>query len=153
MTKLDEKALEKARKAQSDSLRDAGLFDTTIGESPVSAFRASLKTAITAYLSAIEAQGYTVGKGWRDISEAPKGRKLTVGYFNALGNWRQVMGRYYEPNTLPWSEEQEAEEGEGFAPEGWYEESETHETILRLECEPTHFKPLDPPPPQRKDTV
>lgn len=82
---------------------------------------------------------------WRKVDDStPRGRKLIAGYFNELGNWRTVTARYYEADTLPWSEDQTDEEG-GFAPAGWYEESETHETLLPMEC-PTHWMPLAAPP-------
>lgn len=82
---------------------------------------------------------------WLPIESAPKGQKVFAGYFNALGKWRTVMARYYESDTLEWHD-QSPNYGEGFAPEGWYEESETHEDILPLDPEPTHFRYLFAPP-------
>lgn len=55
------------------------------------------------------------------------------------------MATYYLENTLEWSDESPYY-GEGFAPEGWYEESDTHDTILPLDSEPTHWMPLPDPP-------
>lgn len=78
---------------------------------------------------------------WQPIENAPKGRKLIVGYWNPLGNWRSVMGRYYLDGTL----ESETDES-GFAPEGWYEETEAYEYLMPLDQEPTHFQFLPAPP-------
>jgi len=83
---------------------------------------------------------------WIPIETAPKGRKVIVGYPNCLGNWRTIIARYYPAGTL------ELEDGfgdldyDGYAPEGWYEETETHETIRRTDEEPTHWMPLPEPP-------
>lgn len=81
------------------------------------------------------------GSGWQPIETAPKGRKVIVGYRNSLGKWRTVMGCYYLAGTL----ESDADDS-GWAPEGWYEESETHEDIMPCDCEPTHWQPLPEPP-------
>ncbi len=78
---------------------------------------------------------------WRPIETAPKGRKLIVGYRNCMGNWRTVMACYYPPDTLD-SEDTKSE----FADEGWYEESETHEKIMRTDEEPSHWMPLPDEP-------
>ncbi len=86
---------------------------------------------------------------WKLIdAETPKGRKVIAGYFNEAGNWRTIMAKYYLPRTLDWSEDYESggpEDEDGFAPEGWYEESETHDSILP--CKPTHWLPLSILPP------
>src|SRR5215813_9369517 len=37
---------------------------------------------------------------WKPIESVPKNRKLIVGYFNPLGNWRSIMGCYYTAGTL-----------------------------------------------------
>ena len=85
-------------------------------------------------------------EGWRDISSAPKNRKVIVGYFNELGKWRSVMATYYTEGTL---ESPDCDE-EGFAPEGWYEESETHDEILPLYHRPTKWMPLPAAPEKEK---
>lgn len=82
---------------------------------------------------------------WQPIETAPKGRKVIAGYANALGKWRTVLARYYSEGTLEWHD-QSPLYGEGYAPEGWYEESETHEDLLPLDPEPTHWMPLPAPP-------
>lgn len=84
--------------------------------------------------------------GWLPISEAPKGRKVLAGYKNKLGNWRTVTARYYLPQTLLLEDDRDDLDDDGYAPEGWYEESETQEVILRIEEPPTHFQPLPTPP-------
>lgn len=78
---------------------------------------------------------------WQPIETAPRGRKVIAGYFNPLGNWRSVMARFYAERTLPASDDSDDE----FAPPGWYEESETHDEILRM-AEPSHWMPLPKPP-------
>jgi hypothetical protein len=86
-------------------------------------------------------------EGWLPIESAPKGRKLIVGYFNPLGNWRSVIGRYYLDGTL----ESETDKG-GFAPEGWYEETEAYEYLMQMDQEPTYYRSLPPPPAIRRDS-
>ncbi len=76
---------------------------------------------------------------WREIDTAPRGRKVLAGYRNALGNWRTITARYYPAGTLP-NDDWDGEDD--YAPEGWYEESETHETLLRTYEPPTHWMPL-----------
>jgi hypothetical protein len=90
-------------------------------------------TALTAEVEAL--------RQWRPIDTAPKGKKIIVGYRNRLGNWRSVIGRYYTPETLI-SDDEES----GFAEEGWYEESESQETILFTDEPPTHWLPLPADP-------
>lgn len=79
---------------------------------------------------------------WREIESAPRDQKIIAGYWNVLGKWRTVTARYYTHGTL------EGEDGTDFAPEGWYEESETHETLMTLEAAPVLWMPLPIPPPQ-----
>jgi hypothetical protein len=81
--------------------------------------------------------------GWLPIEMAPKNRKIIAGYHNKLGKWRTTMARYYEAGTLD-SYNDDTEDG--FAAEGWYEESETHEELLPCDETPTHWRPLPPAP-------
>lgn len=98
---------------------------------------------LSAAIAALEAME---AGGWLPISEAPKGRKVLAGYKNKLGNWRTVTARYYLPQTLLLEDDRDDLDDDGYAPEGWYEESETQEVILRIEEPPTHFQPLPTPP-------
>ncbi len=84
---------------------------------------------------------------WQPIEQAPKNRKLIVGYWNPLGNWRSVMGCYYANGTL----ESDVTDS-GWAEEGWYEETEAYEYLMPMEQEPVLFQPLpDPPVSQGKE--
>lgn len=83
---------------------------------------------------------------WLPIESAPKGRTVLVGYYNRAGKWRTVRGHYYEPQTLELSDQYGGDEGDGFAPEGWYEEVENSETINFTDELPTHWQPLPPAP-------
>lgn len=77
------------------------------------------------------------------MNNAPKGIKVLVGYYNDLGKWRTVTARYYEAGTLDCNDDTADEAG--FAPEGWYEESETHDDLLSLPV-PSRWMPLPAPP-------
>jgi len=81
------------------------------------------------------------GDGWRPIETAPKGRQVLAGYRNELGNWRTIKACYYLPGTLDADESCDDVDEDGYAPEGWYEESETHDYILPCQ-QPTHWMPL-----------
>jgi hypothetical protein len=97
------------------------------------------------FLNTPPPQGEEVRKdGWLPIETAPKGQKVIAGYRNQLGKWRSVMGTYYPPNTLPTTDDWIADAE--YAPEGWYEESETHEDIYPMDCPPTHWQPLPASP-------
>lgn len=85
--------------------------------------------------------------GWLPIATAPKGCNVLVGYWNRLGKWRTVKACYYPSQTLELHEDHDwDQDGDGFAPEGWYEETETHEVTLPLECEPVRWMHLPPSP-------
>lgn len=84
--------------------------------------------------------------GWLPIETAPRGKKLIAGYWNQLGNWRTVIARYYLPMTLPSTDDWASEPECNFMPEGWYEESETHEEIYKVECPPVLWMSLPPSP-------
>lgn len=78
---------------------------------------------------------------WQTIESAPKGPKIIGGYYNSLGKWRSIMARYYSAGTLEAGEGCEEDET-GMAPEGWYEETETHsEGLLIVDCPLTHWMP------------
>lgn len=87
-------------------------------------------------------------EGWQPIETAPKNIKLIAGYRNQLGKWRTVMACHYAAGTLEWHPDHDMydNEDEEFAPEGWYEETETHEVVMPLSIDPTHWMPLPPPP-------
>lgn len=78
---------------------------------------------------------------WQPIEAAPKNRKLIVGYFNPLKNWRTVVACYFTDGNL----ESDTDES-GFAPEGWYEATEAYEYLMPCDQEPTHWMPLPEPP-------
>ncbi len=82
---------------------------------------------------------------WMPIETAPKGRKLLAGWYQSNGIWRTVTARYYPKGTLDWGEDFEGDDDDGYAPEGWYEESETQDNILAIKCL-THWMPIPDPP-------
>lgn len=81
---------------------------------------------------------------WNPIETAPWSKKLIVGYRNKLGNWRTVMACHYMPLTLRMGEDVDFDDDEesAYAPPGWYEEVESHETIVRTDEVPTHWMHL-----------
>lgn len=83
---------------------------------------------------------------WQPIETAPKNKKLLVAYQNRLGNWRIVTGCYH--TQLAWSDDhwRDDDDESEYAPEGWYEESDSSETIYRTDLPPTHWMPLPTPP-------
>ena len=82
--------------------------------------------------------------GWQSIETAPKNRKMLVAYRNRLGNWRIVIACYH--TRLPWSEDDDWNSESEFAPEAWYEESDSQDSILPTASAPTHWQPLPAPP-------
>lgn len=85
-------------------------------------------------------------EGWQPIDTAPKGVKILVAYKNSLGNWRRVLARWYGEDEL---ESCDSDNESGFAPAGWYEESETQEDI-RVTDESPEFWHTIPAPPSTK---
>ena len=83
---------------------------------------------------------------WRLIDTAPRLTKVIVGYYNEFGNWRSVMAMYYPPATLDLADDMDDTE-DGFAPEGWYELTETHDYIRETDKPPTHWMPAPNNPP------
>jgi len=83
---------------------------------------------------------------WQPISTAPQNVKVLAAYRNRLGNWRIVTACYH--TMLPWNEDyiDEREDETEYAPERWYEESESQEVIYPTDCDPTHWAPLPSPP-------
>lgn len=84
--------------------------------------------------------------GWMAIESAPKGKKVIVGYWNKLSKWRTVMACYYLPQTLQMEDDRYDFDDDGYAPEGWYEECESQESILPTEETPVRWMPLPPLP-------
>lgn len=80
--------------------------------------------------------------GWQDISTAPKNTKVLAAYRNELGNWRIVTACYH--TQLDWSDEYGDHEQE-YAPEDWYEESDSSEVIYPCAKTPTLWMPLPRP--------
>lgn len=88
--------------------------------------------------------------GWQPIADAPRDRTVLVGYWNSHGNWRTLRASFYAKGELELSDDY-PDDGDGFAPEGWYEEAYTHETIMPLEQEPVMFHALPSPPDATKE--
>lgn len=86
---------------------------------------------------------------WKTIETAPKNTKVLAAYRNSLGNWRIITACYH--TQLPWSDDHElgADDPE-YAPEGWYEESDSSETIYPTSYPPTHWMPLPLPPGEKE---
>jgi len=82
--------------------------------------------------------------GWMPIETAPKNRKVLAAYRNSLGNWRIVTACYH--TELPWSDDAGWDSESEFAPEAWYEESDSQDSILPTASVPTHWQPLPSPP-------
>lgn len=84
------------------------------------------------------------GEGWQSIETAPKNRKVLAAYRNPLGNWRIVTACYH--TELPWSDDAGWDSESEFAPEAWYEESDSQDSILPTASLPTHWQLLPAPP-------
>lgn len=85
---------------------------------------------------------------WQPIETAPKMRKVIVHYLNALGKHRTVMACYYLANALEMDDDYaevgtyDEVTGNSYAPEGWYEEHDSDNPIMRLEGDPDSWMPL-----------
>jgi Lar family restriction alleviation protein len=97
-----------------------------------------------ALLDRLEAPADRVETEWQPIESAPKNRKVLASYRNIMGNWRVITACYH--TELPWSEDQDCDDDGEYAPEGWYEESDSSETIYPTAHLPTHWMPLPSPP-------
>jgi hypothetical protein len=117
---------------------------------------------ITRLRSTSQAGG--VPAGWRDISTAPKGRNVLVGYFNSAGKWRTIKAEFVPKHTIETEEEygnpeDVGEDGTAYVPEGWYESVEAEVDAMHLGCTPSHWMPLpaapgaSPPPPATVDDL
>jgi hypothetical protein len=82
----------------------------------------------------------------------PQRKKVLGGFSNVLGNWRTVTACFYPKGTLEAGEDlpDDLVDEDGYAPAGWYELSETHDTIMPITL--THWRPLPPPPALRAAT-
>jgi hypothetical protein len=89
---------------------------------------------------------------WQPIETAPQMRKIVVFYRNALGKGRTVLACYYRERALEMDDDYadvgtyDEESGSSYAPPGWYEEHDSDNPLMPLECEPTHWMPLPAPP-------
>jgi hypothetical protein len=91
----------------------------------------------------------------------PHGRKVIAYFRNELGNGRTVFARHIEKfkdradnydcdADVPEDFFDTDESGTSWVPEGWYEETETHEQCLKLHNAITHWRPLPAMPEQVK---
>ena len=82
---------------------------------------------------------------WEKIDNAPKNRKLIVGFYNLLDNWRTTCAEYLTQEKVDDFDDSEELEA------GWYEVVEEGDTcFLTHPTHPTHYRPL-PQPPKTED--
>jgi hypothetical protein len=108
----------------------------------------------------------TTGDGWIACSDRmpTHGLKVMAYFRNKLGKGRTVFANHIEkfkeradnyeidPDTPDdWFDTDES--GESYIPEGWYENSETHEQELAITDEILFWRPLLSPPEQVKTSV
>jgi hypothetical protein len=108
----------------------------------------------------------TNGDGWIACSDRmpTHGLKVMAYFLNKLGKGRTVFANHIEkfkeradnyeidPDTPDdWFDTDES--GESYIPEGWYENSETHEQELGITDEILFWRPLLSPPEQVKTSV
>lgn len=85
---------------------------------------------------------------WLPIESAPHRQNVLVGWRNPLGKWRCMKACYFEKDQLD-SEHTDS----GYAPEGWYEASESNDELAPLlgDQTPTNWQPLPTPPEPKRD--
>lgn len=78
---------------------------------------------------------------WQPIESVPKNGRSILGFYkNSLGNYRVVKMRWVSVEEI-----EQWDAPEGFVA-GFYECPQVSEICYELECDPTHWKPLDFPP-------
>jgi hypothetical protein len=125
--------------------------------------RGRLRKEIEAFL---RTPSETTGDGWIACSDRmpTHGLKVMAYFRNKLGKGRTVFANHIEkfkeradnyeidPDTPDdWFDTDES--GESYIPEGWYENSETHEQELAITDEILFWRPLLSPPEQVKTSV
>lgn len=93
----------------------------------------------------------TAAVAWHPIGTAPKNHKLIAGYFNSAGKWRTVTACYHTRLAIAEDDYDYSDDAPDnqYAPEGWYEESDSQETLVFTQCDPTHWMPLPKAPAAR----
>lgn len=129
--KIPDDVMEAAEAAYSDAVR--GGHDTR-------SFESRIEVIARAIMAEREREK------WQPIETAPKNIKVLAAYQNGLGNWRIVTACYHTQLELS---DEYGDHEEEYAPQGWYEESDSSEVIYQCSCKPTHWTPL-PPYPQSK---
>jgi hypothetical protein len=104
--------------------------------------------------------------GWVPVTNSlpTHGRKVIAYYLNDLGKGRTVFAKHIEKFKdcaddydidadvdEDWFDMDES--GTSWVPEGWYEETETHEQCLKLSNEVTHWRPMPKAPEQVKTSA
>lgn len=85
---------------------------------------------------------------WRDIEDAPKGKRVLIAGINSNGKTRTLNAEYIEKHSLLCDSDDidygDEFNGELYSPEGWYEYIDSYSDwcYYPLEIKPTHFRPL-----------